>query len=478
MISLRKACSSLAFASLFLGACSDDPTGAPTKAATLRVVGKTTITATPNLPAADPVQVKLDDARGGALPSRLVVFSVTGAAKLSADSVYTDQGGIASVVVTAGPAGTYTVTASSEGVAPVTVTVNATSASPQLLLLQGGSGQGGLASEALLPFTAIALNSDGTPAAGVTVNFAVTAGGGSLSNATAVTDASGKASTTLTLGPSGPQTVTATAPALPSATRTVTFNATLADPCTAARGIAVPDTKNRSLDVIDCHNPQNRYIEFHRFTTTGALSAVLVTETSAAFAPALTLSRAGGTDTLAKDSLLAPGSDSYRIFAPAGTWWLGASSTVPNSTGAFTLTTAVAPTTNDNCPTVPIFVVPGTPTAKTSISGNIAATDCVFSGDATQKADQYFVYLRQGQQLRIDLQAVPLSNSSIDLWIRVRNMTTGAFNNTDCCGGATVEARTHTAATTGLYRIEAGVYYDPTAPTPQTGPYVMDFWVP
>jgi hypothetical protein len=65
-------------------------------------------------------------------------------------------------------------------------------------------------------------NSAGNPQSGVTVNFTITSGNGSVSPASATTNASGQASTVLTLGTSGGVVVTATAANIGS----VTFSAT------------------------------------------------------------------------------------------------------------------------------------------------------------------------------------------------------------------------------------------------------------
>ena len=80
------------------------------------------------------------------------------------------------------------------------------------------------------PLVAQVLDANGNPQSGVTVQFAVTVGGGSLSVPSAVTDANGQASTVLTLGAAaGRNVVTATASAVStnfaqSATFTETAN--------------------------------------------------------------------------------------------------------------------------------------------------------------------------------------------------------------------------------------------------------------
>ena len=83
---------------------------------------------------------------------------------------------------------------------------------PQTLTMVPGRGHQGPAGAALTkPFAVLVLDQFGDLLAGVTVTFAVTAGGGTVSVETAATDADGRAATTLTLGPQpGTNTVEAT----------------------------------------------------------------------------------------------------------------------------------------------------------------------------------------------------------------------------------------------------------------------------
>jgi plastocyanin len=68
-----------------------------------------------------------------------------------------------------------------------------------------GDGQTGAPGSVLAPFR-VELTNDGAPVEGAIVNWAIASGGGTLSVPTSVTDASGIASTTLTLGAGTGQT--------------------------------------------------------------------------------------------------------------------------------------------------------------------------------------------------------------------------------------------------------------------------------
>ncbi|MBF2066460.1 MAG: DUF4082 domain-containing protein [Calothrix sp. C42_A2020_038] len=92
----------------------------------------------------------------------------------------------------------------------------------------GGDNQTGTVGAALSNPLVVKIENGGNPQAGVTVNFTVTAGGGSVSPASAVTDANGQASTILTLGaaPGAVIPITNTVNASVPSIGIVTFNAT------------------------------------------------------------------------------------------------------------------------------------------------------------------------------------------------------------------------------------------------------------
>lgn len=96
---------------------------------------------------------------------------------------------------------------------------------PSSILVSSGNNQSGVVNASLgSPFTAVVRDALGDPVAGEVVSWTVLSGGGSLSSASTTTDASGFASTTLTLGTgTGPQSVRAS---IVSGAHTVDFAAT------------------------------------------------------------------------------------------------------------------------------------------------------------------------------------------------------------------------------------------------------------
>ncbi|MEP6730735.1 MAG: Ig-like domain-containing protein, partial [bacterium] len=123
-------------------------------------------------------------------------------------------------------AGTNTLTATSTGLSgnPVTFTATGTAPPPASISVNAGDGQTVAAGSALPTAPSVVVkDANGNPLAGVTVTFTIGSGGGSVTGATAVTDASGIATVgSWTLGTTpGANSLTATVGSL-----NVTFTAT------------------------------------------------------------------------------------------------------------------------------------------------------------------------------------------------------------------------------------------------------------
>ena len=178
---------------------------------------------------AKPFVVSVLDEDGAAIAGASVTFSVTaGGGTLSSATATTDANGRARSTLTLGnQPGLNTVTTTVAELESVTFTASGY-AIPQSLTKVSGEGQEGPASTQLdEPFVVSVLDEDGAAIAGASVTFSVTAGGGTLSSATATTDANGRARSTLTLGNQpGTNTVTATVAGLESVTFTASGYAT------------------------------------------------------------------------------------------------------------------------------------------------------------------------------------------------------------------------------------------------------------
>jgi hypothetical protein len=198
--------------------------------AALAIVSGNNQTAAADSALADALVVKVTDQYANPVSGITVNFAVTGgAASLSAPTATTGSDGQAQVNATLGTTpGTVTMAASVTGVAaPVTFTATATVGLPVPPIIVSGNNQPAAVNSPLSePLVVKVADQYGNPLAGVAVTFAITAGSGTLSATTAVTNSSGQAQVSLTLGTTaGTVTVTATiagvaSPAVFSATAT------------------------------------------------------------------------------------------------------------------------------------------------------------------------------------------------------------------------------------------------------------------
>ena len=177
---------------------------------------------------ANPFVVEVRDQDGNPIEAATINFAVTaGGGTLSASSDTTDGNGQAETTLTLGPnLGTNTVRVSVSGIA-TTIDFTATGQAQVATSLHEFSGDSqSLVIDGTLanPFVVEVRNQIGNGMSGVTVNFAVTAGGGTLSASSDTTDDNGQAETTLTLGgTAGTNTVQASVSGI---TDTIDFTAT------------------------------------------------------------------------------------------------------------------------------------------------------------------------------------------------------------------------------------------------------------
>ena len=189
---------------------------------------------------AEPFVISVVDQDGSPLAGVDVTFAVTAGggmlssatdanpcifkASKSSITATTDANGQAATRLTLGSeSGPNAVTATVEGLESVTFTATAAEqAMPHRLTKVCGDDQEGTVGASLTAPLVVSVSAeDGAAMAGVIVSFAVTAGGGTLSSATATTNANGRAATRLTLGSDlGTNMVSATVEGLASVTFT------------------------------------------------------------------------------------------------------------------------------------------------------------------------------------------------------------------------------------------------------------------
>jgi adhesin/invasin len=204
-------------------------TGTAGTATNLALVSGNNQSATVGTALSAPFIVAVTDTYGNPIANTAVTFAVaSGGGTLSATSATTNAAGQASTRLTVGAtAGMNTVTATRAGLtgSPITFTATGTTGTATQIALVSGNNQSATVGSTLNPFVVAVKDANGNPVMGFSVTFTVTAGGGSVSAATAMTNAQGQAQSTLTLGGmAGANTVTANATGLTGSP--ITFTAT------------------------------------------------------------------------------------------------------------------------------------------------------------------------------------------------------------------------------------------------------------
>ena len=196
----------------------------------------------------NPFVVEARDQYDDPMEGVTVTFVVSaGGGSVSDTSVNTDANGLAqSTLILGSDPGTNTVEAS---IGDLSQTFNAEAALPPpmatSLKVISGDNQTGLTGEALMnPFVVEACDQYDDPMEGVTVTFALLTSGGSLSSQIGMTDANGRAESTLTLGSDpGGYTVEVSVEGI---AETVTFNAEASLPPPMATSLKVISGDNQT----------------------------------------------------------------------------------------------------------------------------------------------------------------------------------------------------------------------------------------
>ena len=177
---------------------------------------------------AQPLVVYVSDENNAPVAGVTVQWSASGGGSVSAASVPTNTAGESSVLYTFGPtAGAHGAQASVTGLvgSPIAITLTGTAGNATTLEKSAGDGTTAAPGSQVV-YTVITKDARGNARGGVTIDWAVGTGGGSVTPAQSVTGTDGTAQATRTLGATpGAQTTTATAAALAGAPQ-VTFTTT------------------------------------------------------------------------------------------------------------------------------------------------------------------------------------------------------------------------------------------------------------
>ncbi|HEX2188613.1 MAG TPA: Ig-like domain-containing protein, partial [Longimicrobiaceae bacterium] len=203
-----------------------------------------------------PPSVRVTDAQGNPVADAAVTFAVSaGGGSVTGATQTTDGNGVATVGSwTLGTtAGTNTLTAAVQD--GPSATINATGIPGAAASIAKLSGDGGTATVATTrALEAKVTDANGNGVAGVTVNWAVTTGGGSVAAASSTTDASGVASVAWTFGgTAGAQSVSATSAGL--AGSPLTFTATTLPAAAAKLAVATQPSAAAQSGIAFPHQP-------------------------------------------------------------------------------------------------------------------------------------------------------------------------------------------------------------------------------
>jgi hypothetical protein len=187
----------------------------PGRAVSMVANSATSQTGTAGAVVADPPSVVVRDLAGNPVSGVAVTFAVTaGGGTIVGSPAITNAAGVATVTswTLGGATGTNTVVASATGLPTVSFTATAGAGAPTNVVAIAGNNQAAIQGTAVATQPKVRVTDAlGNRVSGVTVTFAVTAGGGSIAGATQVTDAAGEAAVgSWTLGTAAPNTLTAT----------------------------------------------------------------------------------------------------------------------------------------------------------------------------------------------------------------------------------------------------------------------------
>ena len=227
----------IAFTAMVAAAgCSGSDGTAPATASAIALVSGNHQTGTVGQLLGQPLIVRVTDKNGAGVSGVAVSWGITaGGGALSAASSQTDAQGQTQVSWTLGTAagsGKDSATASVSGVFGTAVFAASANPGPaaQLTKVSGDGQTGGLGQALAQPVVVAASDQYGNLTSGVPVAWAVTAGGGSVSAASVMTDAQGQASVIWTLGPAAGRSNDAVQAAAQGLTGSpVTFTASASD---------------------------------------------------------------------------------------------------------------------------------------------------------------------------------------------------------------------------------------------------------
>jgi len=288
------------------------------------------------------------------------------------------------------------------------------------------------------PPSVIVRDQTGAVMAGVSVTFAVTAGGGSVTGSTVASSPAGVATVgSWTVGTAeGVNTVTAT-----SGTLSLAFTANSVDPCVIGVTHSIGGTTNGELTASDCRFPDGSFVDLIG-TVLSTAGTYTFSQSSSGFDTFLVLFDVNGNPIGVNDDFAAGSDSRIKAVLPAGNFVLAANSHDADVLGPYTLTSALDASEVTNCENV--FVVRGITTTQT-----LQASDCQRTGG--YYGDQFFIYVVPGQPV-----TVSMSSAAVDSYIAIYDTRGAVLIFNDDKDGTTKDAQVaFTPSVEGFYGILA-----------------------
>lgn len=433
-------------AAAFLSSCSNDTTtpsvGTPTAVAVSVAPAATSQVAT----AIPGPAVLVTGAGGEPVPGVLVKFTTTGGSVVQFPQATTDASGIASAgFLQVGPkVGPNVVTATVEGLPPLTFTVASQAGPAAAIGIFSGNGQSGAPGSTLAsPLVVRITDAGGNVKSGATVTFAVTSGGGSLTTTSVTTDANGlgtSGSWKLSAGQCG-QSVRATSGTL------------VADFTGSSRGATtIGATGAGALSATDCV-VNGKFADEFDLTTAG--EALNFTLNGTGFDGLAQVVTSDGTAIVASDDNSGGGTNAaFRLITATGSKAFRATSANAGETGDYSFNISTTSAAVTNCS--PVYFEVGATTTQ-----SVSPTDCT-TGHGGVAGDVYLVFLAAGNTYRITQTAIPLDA------LTALYSPTGALiveRDNGGVGASGTETINITPSTSGFYKVVASSYclvYDDT----------------
>jgi len=433
----------------------------PSVATTLEANSSASITGVAGAVVTPPPSVIVKDQNGSPMGGATVTFAVvSGGGSVSGATVTTDDSGIATVGSwTLGPlTGANVLNATSGTLAGVAFTATSTAGAAASVARNTGDDQTATAGSAVsIPPSVLVKDANGNPKSGVSVTFAVVSGGGSVTGATAVTNAAGVATVGgWTLGSSaGPNSLSATVTGLPSVTFTAGALSTL---CSVRSTHTFGTSSSGTFSSNDCQFSDGSFVDF--YTTSVPQAGAYFFRESAVFDTHLLLAMPDGTTIGENDDELETGTNSgIKALLPAGNYLLGPGTFEPGVMGDYTISSTTAPTDVANCEVV--FVVRNVTTTQ-----NIATTDCNLANAAATPiySDGYFIFLNAGASITINM-----TSTTLDSFLQLLRLDGLVVAENDNIDATTKNSRvTFTVTQTNYYAIFAR-----SVPTTAVGAYTL-----